>query len=88
MNLHYADDNILLASSETELHELLHSLHRVSHKYSLLININKTKVMASECIAFHILIQNEQLEHVDTFLYFGSLIVYEKILHQVIRDRR
>jgi len=33
----------------------------------------KTKVMASNGIACHILIQNEQLEQVDTFPYPGSL---------------
>ena len=49
-------------------------LDRVSRKYSLLINVDKTKVMASNDIACRILIQNEQLEQVDTFLYLGSLI--------------
>jgi len=33
-----------------------------------------TKVMDSDGIACRILIQNELLEQVDTFLYFGSLI--------------
>ena len=49
-------------------------LDRVSRKYSLLINVDKTKVMASDGIACRILIQNEQLEQVDTFPYLGSLI--------------
>ena len=53
-------------------------LDRVSRKYSLLINVDKTKVMASDGnrhgIACRILIQNELLEQVDTFLYLGSLI--------------
>ena len=35
-------------------------------KYSLLINVDKTKVMASDGIACRILIQNELLEQVDT----------------------
>ena len=37
-------------------------LDRVSRKYSLLINVDKTKVMASDDIACRILIQNELLE--------------------------
>jgi len=49
-------------------------LPNVSRKYSLLINVDKTKVMASDGIACRILIQNEQLEQVDTFPYLGSLI--------------
>ena len=46
-NLRYADDIILLATSETELQELVHRLVRVNRKYSLLINVDKTKVMAT-----------------------------------------
>ena len=45
----------------------------VSRKYSLLINVDKTKVMASDGTC-RILIQNELLEQVDTFPYLGSLI--------------
>jgi len=37
-------------------------LDRVSRKYSLLINVDTTKIMASDGIACRILIQNEQLE--------------------------
>jgi len=73
-NLRYADDVILLATAEAELQELVYCLDQVSHKHSLLINVNKTKVMASDSIACCILIQNEQLEQVDAFSYLGSLI--------------
>jgi len=61
-NLRYADDIILLATSEAELKELVDRLDRVSRKYSLHINVVKTKVIASDGIACRILIQNEQLE--------------------------
>ena len=47
-NLRYADDIILLATSEAELQELVDRLDRVSRKCSLLINVYKTKVMASD----------------------------------------
>jgi len=75
MDLPYADDIILLATSEAEL-ELVDRLDRVSRRYSLLINIDKTKVMASDGIVCRIpvLIQNEQLAQVNTFPYLGSLI--------------
>ena len=43
-NLCYADDITLLATSKGELQELVDRLDRVSHKYSLLINVDKTKV--------------------------------------------
>jgi len=73
-NLRYAYD-IMLATSEAELQELLDRLERVGRKYSLLINVDKTKVIASDGIACRILIQNELLEQVDTFPYLGSLII-------------
>jgi len=60
-NLRYADDIILLAASEAELQESVDRLDRVSCEYSLLINVDKTKVMASDGIACRILIRNEQL---------------------------
>jgi len=47
---------------------------RVSREYSVLNNVDKTKVMASDGIACSIVIQNELLEQVDTFPYLGSLI--------------
>jgi len=55
-----------LATSKAELQELVDRLDRVSRKYSLLINVDKTKVMASDGVACRILIQNEQLEQVNT----------------------
>jgi len=52
------------------------------YKYSLLINVDKTKVMASDGIAYRVLIQNELLEQEDTFPYLGSLITSVRpILH-------
>jgi len=54
-NLRYPDDIILFATSEAELQELVDRLDRVSRKYSLPINVDKTKVMASDGIACRIL---------------------------------
>jgi len=73
-NLRYADDIILLATSEAELQELVDRLEPVSRKYSLLSNIDKTKVMAIDGITCRVLIQNKLLEQMDTFPYLGSLI--------------
>jgi len=73
-NLCYADDVILLATSEEELLELVDRLDRVSREHSLLINVDKTKAMASDGIACRILIQNGLLEQADAFPYLGSLI--------------
>jgi len=58
---------ILLATSEEKLQELVDCLDQISRRYSLLINIEKTKVMASDGIVCRILTQNEQLAQVNTF---------------------
>jgi len=49
-NLRYADDIILLVTSEAQLglQQLVDRLNRISRKYSLIINVGKTKVMASD----------------------------------------
>ena len=73
-NLRYADDIILLACSKVELQELVDRLDRVSGKYSLLINIDKTKTMTISGLDCDINIRDTQLEQVDTFPYLGSLI--------------
>jgi len=73
-NLRYADDIILLATLEAELQELVDRLDRVSRKYSLLINVYKTKVIAIDGTACGRLIQNKQLEQMNMFPYLGSLI--------------
>ena len=60
--------------AEAEVQELMDRLDRVSRKYSLLVNVGKTKIMASNGTACRILIQTEQLEQMNTFPYYGSLI--------------
>ena len=48
-------------------------LDQVSRKYSLLINVDKTKVMVSDGITCCILIQNQQMQQVNMFPYLESL---------------
>ena len=73
-NLRYAEDIILLATSETELQELVDRLDRVSRRYSLLINIDKTKVMASDGIASLIMEDGECTTEFHTRLNRGQAI--------------
>ena len=48
-NLRYADDTILIAESEEELKSLL-KVKEESEKFGLKLNIQKTKIMASDPI--------------------------------------
>ena len=49
-NLRYADDTPLMAESEEELKSLLMKLKEESEKVGLKLNIQKTKIMASDPI--------------------------------------
>ena len=73
-NLRYSDDIVLLACSEMELQELVNRIDNVSRKYSLMINVDMTKVMATNGITCNININGEDVEQVSMFLYLGSLI--------------
>ena len=49
-NLRYADDTTLMAESEEELKSLLMKVKEESEKVGLKLNIQKTKIMASDPI--------------------------------------
>ena len=48
INLRYADNTMLMAESEEELKSLLMKANEVSEKVGLKLNIQKTKIMASD----------------------------------------
>ena len=50
-NLRYTDDTTLMAASEEELKSLLMKVKDESEKVGLKVNIQKTKIMASDPIA-------------------------------------
>ena len=47
-NLRYTDDTTLMAESEEELKSLLMKVKEESEKVGLKLNVQKTKIMASE----------------------------------------
>ena len=49
-NLRYADDNTFMAESKEELKSLLMKVEEKSEKAGLNLNIQKTKIMASDSI--------------------------------------
>ena len=50
-NLRYADDTTLTADSEEELKSLLMKVKEESEKVGLMLNIQKTKIIASDPIS-------------------------------------
>ena len=66
-NLRYADDTTLMAESEDELKSLLMKVREESEKVGLKLNIQKTKIMASDPITSW-KIDEETVETVSDFI--------------------
>ena len=71
-NLIYADDTTHMAESE-ELRSLLMKVKEKSEKVGLKLNIQKTKIMASDPITSW-QIDGETMETVKDFIFLGSKI--------------
>ena len=71
-NLRYADDTTLMAESE-ELKSLLMKVKEESERVGLKLNIQKTKIMASDPITLW-QIDGETVETVSDFVFWGSNI--------------
>ena len=72
-NLRYADDTTLMAESEEELKSLLMKVKEDSEKVGLKLNIQKTKITASDPITSW-QIDGETVETVTDFIFGGSKI--------------
>ena len=72
-NLRYADDTTLMAESEEELKCLLMKVKEESEKVGLKLNIQKTKIIASDPITSW-KIDRETVEMVADFIFLGSKI--------------
>ena len=72
-NLRYADDTTLMAENEDKLKSLLMKVKEESEKVGLMLNIQKTKIMASGPITSW-QIDGETVETVSGFILGGSKI--------------
>ena len=72
-NLRYADDTTLMTESEEELKSLLIKVKEKSENAGLKLNIQKTKIMASDPIT-PFQIDGERVETVTDFIFLGSKI--------------
>ena len=73
-NLRYVDDTTLMAESEEELKSLLMKVKEESEKVGLMLNIQKTKIMASGPITSW-QIDGETVETVADFIFGDSKII-------------
>ena len=77
----YADDRILMATSEDELHTMAHQLNLVARKYKMSISSTKTKSMAmcgNYIQRVKIAINDNIIEQVTDFKYLGYRIAEYK----------
>ena len=84
-NLRYTDDTTLMAESEKELKSLLMKMKEESEKVGLKLNIQKTKIMASNPITSWE-IDGEQLKECQT-LFWGSKITADGDCSHEIKRR-
>ena len=84
-HLRYADDTILMAESEEELKSLLMKVKEKSEKVGLKLNIQKTKIVASDPITSW-QIDGETVETVSDFLLGGSKITADDFTTMKLKD--
>ena len=85
-NLRYADDTTLMAESEEELKSLLIQVKEESEKVGLKLNIQKTKIIASDPITSW-QIDGETVETVSDFIFGGSKITADGDCSHEIKRR-
>jgi len=72
----YADDLVLLAKEEKVLHDMIDKLIEIGGSYGMEMNVEKIKVMCISRQPFpvKIMIDQKQLENVESFKYLGSTL--------------
>ena len=84
-NLRYADDTTLMAESEEKLKSLLMKVKEESEKFCLMLNIQKTKIMASSPMTSW-QTDGETVETVADFIFGSSKITADGDCSQEIKD--
>jgi len=84
-NFRYVDNTTLVAESKEELKSLLMKIEEESKKAGLRLNIQKTKIMASDPITSW-QIDGETMETVTDFLFLGSKITADGDCRHEIKD--
>ena len=72
----YADDILLLAKEGKVLQDMIDKLIEIGGCYGMEMNVEKTKVMriSRQPFPVKIMINQKQLENVESFKYLGSIL--------------
>ena len=85
-NLRYADDTTFMAESEEKLKSFLMKVKEECERVGLKLDIQKTKIMASDSITSW-QIDGETLERVSDFIFLGSKITADGDCSHEIKRR-
>ena len=79
----YADDLVLLAMEEKVLQDVIDKLIEIGGYYGMEMNVEKTKVMriSRQPFPVKIMIEQIQLENVESFKYLGSILTNDGIVN-------
>ena len=90
-NLRYADDTVLIATSESDLEELLNLVVEKSEGHGLCLNVKKTvSIVISDNDTISpckLVVHGENVQQVDTFCYLGSRLTSNGRSTDDIRSR-
>ena len=86
-NLRYADDTTLIAGTKYDLTELITKVKRASEEAGLYLNVKKTKVMTTGKLD-HIILDDNNIEIVDKFIFMGDLITNDGVTDKELRRRQ
>ena len=88
-NLRYADDIVLIATSVSDLQQLVDRVRLASQKLGLIINTAKNKVMVSAraTVVASIIVNGQSLEQVSSFVYRGATFKEDGSCTPEIRKR-
>jgi hypothetical protein len=72
----YADDLVLLAKEEKVLQDMIDKLIEIGRCYGMGMTVEKTKVMriSRQSLTVKLIIDQKQLENVESFKYLGSIL--------------
>ena len=85
----YADDLVLLANEEMVLKDMIDELTEIGIYYGMEMNVEKTKVMriSRQPFPVKIIIDQKQLQNVESFKYLGSILTNDGICTCEIKCR-
>jgi len=75
-NVKYADDLVLLAKEEKVIQNMIDKLIEIGRCYGMQMNVEETKVkrISRQPFPVKIMIDQKQLENVESFKYLGSIL--------------